>query len=84
MRGGVQLTVAVCVALLLTGETSAIFRCSDRTPEGRSRPKSSVDNKFQLKIKDSPTTYEPGQKYLGKPKNKRGKKHSSRKTRSIN
>lgn len=71
MRGGVQLTVAVCVALLLTGETSAsLFRCIDRTPEIRTKPKSPVDNKFQLKISGNPTTYEPGEKYIGKPINK--------------
>lgn len=71
MRGGVQLTVAVCVALLLTGKTSAFFRCSDRTPEGRITSKSPVENKFQLKISGNPNTYEPGEKYTGKKKKKK-------------
>lgn len=66
MRGGVQLIVAVSLALLLSepGEATS-FRCSDRTPEGRITPRATAGNKFQIKISGNPSTFEPGEKYTG-------------------
>ncbi|KAL0268413.1 UNVERIFIED_CONTAM: hypothetical protein PYX00_010368 [Menopon gallinae] len=63
MRGGVQLLLSICLTLVLAGISEANFRCSDRTPEGRITPKSSLDNRFQLKISGNPSSYEPGEKY---------------------
>ncbi|KAK6620458.1 hypothetical protein RUM44_006859 [Polyplax serrata] len=64
MRGGVLLTISASLFLLLIEPgKSSTFRCSDRTPEGRFTPRATSENKFQIKISGSPSSYEPGEKY---------------------